>query len=287
MDDFIAELERSISKLGAEKIWKRQIGETEIWFSPISLYAQEKISEMMNNSESLGINIVHETKRITLSFAISGINGTDLRPYRDIAPSFPTVGKDGRTTKVTLDKYLYTKMIGWSAQFIDDAFTVYTDLIESHQKENLANIKFENQKSPEEELSELESRAAEIREALGKPKLVEERVVEPVASKPVESVPNIQTPGPVVTTEFDPFAKIANSFTPPAPSAVAPIVPPSEKIEVLESADSELFTNPVTTRPQSPIRTDVIDQRMTTASVPPSINDPALNRNPRFNPPQR
>lgn len=279
MDDFIAELEKNISKVGADKVWKRKIGDTEIWFSPISLYAQERISEMMNNSEQLGINVLHETKHLMLSFAITGINGIDLRPYRDIAPYFPVVGKDGKTTKVSLDKYLYQKMTSWSGQFIDDAFSVYTDLIETHQKENLANIKFENSKTPQDELKELEERVAELKKELN-----QNAPEAPPVAKPESSVAPEE---PVLSVEFDPFAKIEMNKPPTAvPTQTSPAVQTqasntqipdiASKQSAAKAAEDELFSS-------APVNPNVIDRPMMTANGPPVINAP-VSANPRFNP---
>lgn len=272
MDDFIAELEKNINKIGAEKVWKRRIGDTEVWFSPISLYAQEKIAEMMNNSEQMGMNVLHETKHLMLSYAISGINGIDFRPYKDVAPYFPITGKDGKMTKVTLDKYLYHKMTNWSGQFIDDAFSVYTDLIETHQKENLANIKFENSKTPEEELADLEARVAELRKELNKPS--------PEAQpEPDVKPPPTADPAPVMSVEFDPFAKIESmgtQTTPPPPDV-------STKQAVADEADRNLFGQSIPGNPQS-MNPNVIDNRSATGPTAPPIVNAPVNRNPRFNP---
>jgi hypothetical protein len=121
------------------------------------------------------MNVINETKRVTLSFSIVGINELDLREYRDNIPRFPGISKDGSKVKVTLDRYIYNKMTYWGAQYIDDVFSVFADLIETDQKENLKNIKFENAKDPESELEELQKKVDELREALGKPRLVEEK----------------------------------------------------------------------------------------------------------------
>jgi hypothetical protein len=173
MDDIFQEIEASLSRIGSQVIWKRDIGGRLMWLSPITHTGQQRVVAAINDSEAAGANIVHDMKRLTLSFSIVGIDGLDLTKYRTNDPMLPFTGRDGRQVLVTLDKFIYEKMSQWSAQFVDDLFSVYADLLESHGKENLSKIKFDNVKSPEDELRELESKAAGIRAQLGKPQLIE------------------------------------------------------------------------------------------------------------------
>lgn len=173
MENIFEELERSFNRVGLERLWKRRVGGVTLWFSPISLSGQEKVSELLTNSAAIGSSLVYETKRMSLSHSIVGFNELDLRPYKDGSPCVPSLGKDGKPTKITLDKFIYNKLGTWSAQLVDDAFAIYADILETHQKENLDGVVFENRKDPEVELKELEQKVAELREQLGKPQLVE------------------------------------------------------------------------------------------------------------------
>jgi len=218
MDDFFSELERNLTNVGSSKYWKKEVGDIVIWLSPITTFGQEKVNDLLVNTDSLGLNIINETKRVSLSFSIVGINDIDLREFRDTVPRFPVQGRDGKATKVSLDKFIYHKMNSWSAQYIDDLFSVLTDCLESEQKENLKNIKFENAKDPVEELKELEEKAAEIRSNLGMPKMVEYKETpkpEPTPEKEVEAVSETSE----VSPEFDPFTVVKIDKK---PSAVEP-----------------------------------------------------------------
>ncbi len=288
MTDFIDELEKSISNVGASTVWKRKIGETTLWFSPITLYGQEKVTEFLNSADDASIAVIHETKRMSLSHAIVGINEHDLRPYKEGTPALPITGRDGKPTKVSLDKYLHAKIINWSAQFVDDAFSVYADLIESLQKKNLEDIKFENTKSPEEELSELEERVATIRLGLGKPPLVEmkmEEVQESVSPTEQESKP---LPGEAVEVSYDPFAKIADKTSQLVASSVTP---QSTVVQEPSRPDFAPKNSPLTVQdleePESSSSVQVIDNRATVTRSAPMINEAVLNRNPMFNPGKR
>ncbi len=171
--DFIAELEKAITNAGADEVWKRTIGDKVLWLSPVQSTGQEKTNEMLANPE-LGVNVVFESKKITLSHAIVGIGELDLRQYRGGAAVFPILNKEGKPVKVRLEEYIFYKMKGWGGQYVDDVFAVYADLLETHQKNNLKEIRFENAKDPRLELLELETRVAELRSQLGMPPLVEQ-----------------------------------------------------------------------------------------------------------------
>lgn len=172
LPDFIEELESAIAQAGSDQLWKRRVGGRLIWFAPMTFTGQAKTNESLANP-ALGPNVVFESKRVTLSHAIVGIDDIDLRPWRDGPAVFPSVNKDGKKVKVPLEKYMYEKMRSWGGQYIDDVFSVYADLIETHQRENLKEIRFENAKDPRLELLELEARVAELRKQLSMPPLVE------------------------------------------------------------------------------------------------------------------
>jgi hypothetical protein len=260
MDDFIAELERNINKVGTDVIWKRKIGSTTLWLSPITLMGQERVTEILSNADEIGTALVHETKRMTLANSIVGINDLDLREYRDAGPCLPGVGKDGKPTKLTLDKYLHSKLAGWSAQFIDDSFSILADLMESLQKEHLKEISFENAKDSIEELKELEARVADLREQLGKPPLVEASEVSASSMTPPISEP--AKTAPVTEVAFDPFAKFAATQTPqPTPESVKPAV-----------------------FPPAPTASDDVIEPRSNQPDPQVVLNPAANLNPRYMP---
>lgn len=221
--EFLQQLDKALSHVGTDKTWERVIGGRKMKFSPIPIPGQEKINETLSNPE-LKSNTILESKRITLSYGIVGIDNIDLTEYRDSGPIFSIIGREGKSIKVTLDRYIYDKIKTWGGQFVDDVFTVYADLLESHQKENLQEIKFENAKDPEVELMELESRVSELRRMLGKPQLLD-------AQKPVEE-PETEKPASS-DEEFDPFAKIPDQETqetPPSPVLDHPVPLPAAPI---------------------------------------------------------
>jgi hypothetical protein len=185
MNDIFAEIENSLSRIGSTRVYKQNVGGRVLWFSPLTLEGQEKVTELLGQAQTIGVNIVHETKRKTLSLAIVGIDSIDLRPYRD-SPALFLQNERGDKTRVSLDKYLVHKMGDWSAQFIDDAFSVYADIVATDQKENLKEVKFENLKTPAQELKELEEKAATLRESLGLPKLIEATNVPTAQEESVE-----------------------------------------------------------------------------------------------------
>jgi len=288
MDDFLAELERNISNIGSSKCWKREVGDVVLWYSPITLHGQEKVNELLSNAEGLGMNIINETKRITLSFSIVGINDIDLREFRDNVPRFP-VNKDGKNTKVTLDRYIYQKMISWSSQFVDDAFSVLADLVETDQKSNLKNIKFENAKDPRTELKELEARVGELRSTLEMPRLVEE-VLKPDPT-PQESPDSVSDTKNVMSVDFDPFSRLMpqkaqEPIVTPAPTVTAPppVTPPPLDRSIRDSKGNIVQAYSAT--PSIP--EEVIESPRPSLKGPaPVIDSGLVNRNPRFSPPSR
>lgn len=175
-DSLLQELDSVVSNLGSEKIWKREIDGTLLWFSPINYESQMKINEMVMNDE-LGNSVVAESKKLALCHSIVGINNIDLTKYRE-GSHFPMPGPNNRTVKVSLSKYLLEKVKRWDSDFVDLAFDMFADVMETHKKELNEGIVFENSKEPTEELSELEGRVAELRLKLGLPQLIEGDKVE-------------------------------------------------------------------------------------------------------------
>jgi hypothetical protein len=289
MDDFLAELERNISNIGSSKCWKREVGDVVLWYSPITLHGQEKVNELLSNADGLGMNIINETKRITLSFSIVGINDIDLRDFRDNVPRFP-ITKDGKHTKVTLDRYIYQKMISWSSQFVDDAFSVLADLVETDQKSNLKNIKFENAKDPKTELRELEARVSELRSSLDMPRLVEE-VLKPDPT-PQEPEDSENEPKNVMSVDFDPFSRLMpQKATEPVETPVSVVAPAPSPANPppLDRTVRDNKGNVVQAYSATPsIPEEVIESpRPSTKGPAPVIDSGFVNRNPRFSPPSR
>jgi hypothetical protein len=299
--EFLQQLDKALSYVGTDKVWMRTIGGREIKFSPIPVPGQEKVNETLNQSE-LGSNIILESKRVTLSFGIVGIDGIDLVEYRNAGPIFSSTSRDGKPVKVTLDRYIYDKIKTWGGQFLDDVFTVYADLLESHQKDNLKDIKFENAKDPEVELLELEARVTELRKMLNKPPLIDaDKQSEPVNEEPLEESP--------IQEEFNPFATVPieetkEAILPPSsvhlPPPPAPTSPEKAEVRPLASRESPAVSRPAISRimdldnsnpvtsPTSPyvprqVDGDVIEERSSRKPLPPPQID-AVNTsiNPRF-----
>jgi hypothetical protein len=321
LPDFIEELEKAVTNAGSDKVWKRTVGDIELWFSPMSFVGQEKTNETMGRDD-LGVNVVYESKRVTLSHSIVGIGKLDFRPWRNGTAVFPIVNKEGKTVKVPLEKYLYEKMTSWGGQFVDDVFSVYADLIESHQKDNLKDIRFENAKDPKMELLELEARASELRRQLNMPPLVEEgSLAAKNPDEPAGPVPDdVNSEGPAGTDpDFDPFKPVRSDGFPkhvidaeaarsgerrhsasvqrpvsvqeakPVPSA------PEAPEPVLVTPEDDLFqaaqaAKPRPAIPLPPVREeDVLEAPAEKKLVPPPSIDrpPATSVNPRFARPSR
>jgi len=241
--DFIAELDRTFTNVGTDIFWTKKIGKLEIWLSPLSVTGQERVTAALEKAVA-GLNIVGESKKVTLSNVIVGVNSSDLREFRNGAPAFPSKGKDGKAVNVTLEKFLYDKMASWSTDYLDDVFSVYADLMESFQKQNLKDIKFENAKDPHIELQELEQKAAALRAQLGLPPMIEkgtEENAEPTpesvaAALEAEEQLNQEREGqPGQTEDFNPFKTIEPSVpsvppVPEAPQQVAVPAPPQHPI---------------------------------------------------------
>jgi len=304
--DFLSELDKTISNIGTDKTWERTIGGIRVLFSPISYEAQLKINETIQNSD-LGSAILAESKRVTLSYAIVGIGEHDFHEYRDTPPQFPVRDRSGNTKKVSLNDYLYSKMGKWDTQFLDDCFSVFADLMNSHVKENLKDIKFENLKDPLDEMNDLVIRVAEIREQLGLPHLIDPiKEPEKLRVEPEEVEKTIDNVGNDLPEER---MNIPADFAPEfKPDLVVPGLPDSGlKIEELPESLFEKINNPpvppiqIESKPVEPIR----HERMTSANKPftprSSLSDEVIetktvvgnasdlkidkvpeNRNPRF-----
>ena len=312
--DFFSQLEESISNVGTDELWKETIGHRTVWLSPIPFAGQGKVQEALSNS-SLGANIINESKRVTLANAIVGIDEIDLRPYRGAGPVFgPVDFPGGKKLKVDLPTYIYHKMAGWGQQFIDDVFSIFADRMESHGKENVKDVKFENARAPVEELADMMLRVTELRIRLGLPPLVEEGEAE----KKTESeqfvedtlAQNEQAPEakePEETGPFDPFKTLkVDPVTPqpqrqsrpaaPAPQASAVPPPPREPDPVpvqsvpvasapmgmkRAAALADLENHVPTSSPQSPfvaspsVESHVIEPTSRPSGpIPPPVIDP-------------
>ena len=154
--DNLDELDSLLTSVGTNVVWKKQIGDFLLWLSPISYTAQEKVTELLTSGN--GIAGLSDSKRLTLSFAIVGMNDTDFSELHKKGATFP--GKNN--SKVTFDRYLYNKIGEWGGQYVDDVFSIYADLIDEFQRKNLSTVKFESLNSVEEDLKEAEERVAKL-----------------------------------------------------------------------------------------------------------------------------
>lgn len=298
--EFIAELDRDLSDLGSDKVWKRTIGGVELHISPLTLIGQEKVAETIANSE-LGAAIVAESKRTTLAHAIVGIGKRSLREYRHGPAVFPSKGRDGKPIKVPLEKYMHDKLATWGHEFVDNLFDVYADLMETHKRENLKDIKFDHLKTPAEEHAELLVRIAELRQQLELPPLVaateqdlqeeKEQKAEEAAVKgfdpfstpaatPEEDLPLVGDLPPDVKPKYVPRA-------PHVPTGASNLDPPdlNLKFEAEHAAAAELEAAFEKSSPSSPppVRDDVLEHPTKVVPVePPSIDKVVVPRNPRF-----
>lgn len=285
--DFLSELDNAISHIGTNKVWKRTIGGLEISFSPIPYEYQLKINETIQNSD-LGSAILAESKRVTLSYAIVGIDKFDFKEYRFSSPQFQIKGRDGGNKKVSLSDYLYHKMGKWEAQFIDDCFSVFADLMNSNVKENLKDIQFENLKDPLEEMNDLILRVAEIRDQLGLPHLVDP-LKEPERLKfdqDVVETKDIDVPEPTPIPKKVEPETVSDIGLDIMPESLfrkinsAPPVPPPELLENPKDGESSTERPFI---PKSSRSDDVIDAQREKADIQKLMIDrPPENKNPRF-----
>ena len=306
--DFISELDKTLSNVGTDLFWKRKIGAIELWFSPLSVVGQEKVTTTISKAE-LGTNIVGESKRVALANSIVGVNNSDLREYRGGLPVFPMKNKKGEMVKVRLEEWLYNKMSNWSGQFVDDAFSVYADLMETYEKENLKEVKFENLKDPRVELQELERKVAGLRGQLGMPQLVEAkdddneglpneeevaRALEQEAEEnkhdkkptedfdPFRSIPQEQQAAPLPQPQAQPF--VPPPSDPPQPNFAMPTVQPVRRPPapgpIAQESSPE---NPH--RPMPSVQNEVITKQAQRPVERPKIDQPQGGINPRFSQP--
>lgn len=215
-DGFLQDLDAHISNIGSDECWMRVIGGKTIWFSPIPFDGQTKVNEVLGN-ESLKTNVFSETKRVTLSYAIVGIDNIDLRPYRNDREIFPVMdARMKKEVKVCLNKYMYVKLQAWGAEFIDIAFDVFADLMQTFRRVSMENCKLENVKDPMTELAEIESRAAELRRGLGLPALIEARSRRQDPDDLDEDIPE-SAREPEDAGDFNPFKTVPEEIAAPEP----------------------------------------------------------------------
>lgn len=303
--EFIAELDRDLSNLGSDKVWTRTIGGVELHISPLTLIGQEKVAETIANSE-LGAAIVAESKRMTLAHAIVGIGKRDLREFRHGPAVFPSKGRDGKPVKVPLEKYMHDKLALWGHEFVDNLFDVYADLMETHKRENLKDIKFDHLKTPAEELAELMVRVAELRQQLDLPPLVaateqdlEEEKEQKAEEAAVKGFDPFSTPE-VVEKEDEADTVVVGDLPPdikPKYAPRAPYIPtgasnlgppdlnlkfPEEQEEAAAEIEAE-FARAQPTPAPARTRDDVLESPTKVVPVePPVIDKVAVPRNPRF-----
>jgi hypothetical protein len=317
--DFISELDKTLSNVGTDIFWKRRVGALELWISPLSVTGQEKVTTTISKAE-LGTNIVGESKRVTLANAIVGVNDSDLREYRGGTPIFPMRNKKGEVVKTRLEEWLYDKMARWSAQYLDDAFAVYADLMETYQKENLKEVKFENAKDPHMELQELEQRVSNLRSQLGMSQLIEKNEDEESLPDPEEIAEALERERQEDEKEKNPPAEDFNPFRPinkpeevspqaaqppqpppqpfvpppsgpPQPSMTMPAVLPANLRRPMPAGHQAQESSPERPHTATPsVPNDVIEKPLAQRGVPqerPKVDQPQGGRNPRFQPPPR
>lgn len=233
--DFFAKLDRVITGVGVDKVWKKTILGREVWFSPIDVTRQTKVMETIQNPE-LGTAAWEDAKRVSLAAAVVGIDDVDFRPARDAGPIFTIPGRDGQPKKVDLSTYIYHKVAGWDSDFFDVAYDVFVDLMQTHRKNCRKDVTFENAKDPREELLEIEQRAAELRDRLGLPPLVEASSEAAPTREDAERRDRLESDEPLDSSvgDFNPFAPVsaatAASPAPPPPRAAAvPAAPVQEE----------------------------------------------------------
>ena len=292
--DFLKELDDKFSNVGREQLWKKKIGKHTIWFSPPSQDDQMKINETMS-SDDLGVHLLSEVKKQTLSLAIVGIDDLDLTKTRMIGP-IPHPKKKGESVNLPLDKFLLVKIGQWGAQFVDDAFKVFADLMESHEKENLKNITFENLKDPAVELAEAEARVDELRETLGI-NMPTEAEISKAADEEAKADEEDNLEG------FDPFkspeesgGRIPQDQPPAKPVIPVPDVVPSAPVEESTSRASQVShvekAKPeITGDPSKPASLPSSQSDEVVDKVAPKIEKEKIkidevkqSRNPRFQP---
>lgn len=256
-EDILSELDRQLTNVSLDKYWVRKVGDLELWLSSIDYVQSNRVKKVLEGEFGL-----EEAKRVTVSAALVGINGVDLRPLRLAGKTIKVKDRAGKGELVDLPEYVYRKIAGWDVEFVETVFDVYADIMESHKRDLVKDIVFENAKSPQDELDDLEQKAASLRARLGKPPLVEAARLdrepveddlgpEPDAQEdpappeeqdgPPEKPSDVSYLGP--EDDFDPFEAVkkvgraASSRSAPAvssssPAAVGPSAPPAAPVPV-------------------------------------------------------
>jgi len=290
-DSFFQELDAHITNVGTDMCWKRQIGEFTVWLSPIPFDGQAhanealaRLSKLTETDEASGIDAIQETKRVTLSHAIVGLDSFDLRKFRFAGPCIPTIQvRDGRElqVKAELHRYMYSKISGWGSELVDAVFDVYADLMESHKRELL-------------------------------PPVVE---ADPLGDERPSPVPDAGSDDdgeqPVSEQNFHPFRPVPTEVSAPSEDELPPVPPPVQTVPVpvperpvdtspiqreLDARAgrqaSQASVVPTGTRddPHAAIPSvsgDVLERPAEKQVVqPPRIDSAPQNRNPRFAPPR-
>lgn len=288
-ENFFKQLDEALTNVGSDKYWERTIGGHVVWLSPVPFKSQHKINELLTNNE-IGTNVIGEVKRMTMSYAIVGFDGFDLRPYRNETPQFPAFDpREKKQLKVALHKYLSYKMDEWGTEWVDSAFDVFADIMETIRKDNLKEVKFENARSRQEELAELEEKVRDLRNELEMPPLVELDVNEKSKSEPGKSELESSEPNEKVQEGFNPFQKLpvaaVSSESPVAVPLAIPVVPPKPAFTPRQTAD----VGEPTSSPDRPYvatqNNDVLEKRFDREEPPPIEIDPVRQSvNPRFRP---
>jgi hypothetical protein len=242
---------------------------------------------LLTNQE-LGSNIIGEVKRMTLSYAIVGFDGFDLRAYKNEDPQFPMYDpREKKQVKVALHKYLSHKMEEWGIEWVDSAFEVFADIMETLKKENLKEVKFDNARSKQEELAELEEKVNDLRTELKMPRLVEEKPepeeAEAKGAATAPAIPPAIPPSDELARPFNPFQKIPAAAEPSVPVTTVPSPVPSNPAVRQNLVDGETTSSPE--KPHIAGRTldDVIEERPAKQEPAPIEIDPVRQSvNPRF-----
>lgn len=291
-EDFLRQLDEALTNVGSDKYWERKIGGHVVWLSPVPFKSQHKINELLAN-ENLGPNVIGEVKRMTMAYSIVGFDGFDLRPYRDESPKFKIYDhREKKNVKVALHKYLYGKIEDWGTEWVDSAFEVFADILETIRKENLKEIKFDNAKDSKEELAELEEKVRDLRDELGMPPLVE---LDMKSAEPrVDALNTVPAPAPTASVEtqpeepeFNPFRKIPTEAVPNSSSDFIQDQNPSISV-IQDQVKHEIIDSHVTTSTaDNPYigsgRSDIIEQRSNREAANLEIDQTRPQSvNPRF-----
>jgi hypothetical protein len=295
-EDFFKQLDEALSNVGADQYWERIIGGRKVWLSSVPFKSQHKINEILTN-ESLGTNVIGEVKRMTMSYAIVGFDDFDLRQYRNETPVFPIFDpRERKQVKVSLNKYLYHKINEWGTEWVDSAFEVFADIMDTVKKDNLKEVKFENAKDKREELAEFEEKVKDLRNELGLPPLVEFTQNENAESTQPED--SVEPAVPPANASFNPFNRISEESVLQNSEPVVPVPVPIRQIQ------NSIAQDPVVQRPISLNEDDhkptssidrphvirnneVIESRPSKESLPIEIDPIRPNVNPRFKQPSR